>query len=129
MTIYNTAFDTSTGAGFKTNYDSIVKQLQMAVIKVNFADNNRRIVNEDFGDSKNPAATVLTNTTPEENAIPSFPFPLFFNSPTKDKESESYVVFDGRPFISGNQLDAAGQLNVRLATEYSLNKAMTILTA
>ena len=129
MTIYNTAFDTSTGVGFKTNYDSIVKQLQMAVIKVNFADNNRRIVNEDFGDSKNPAATVLTNTTPEENAIPSFPFPLFFNSPTKDKESESYVVFDGRPFIAGNQLDAAGQLNVRLSTEYSLNKAMAILTA
>ena len=102
MTIYNTAFDTSTGAGYKTNYHSIVKQVQMAVVKVNNTDNIRRIANEDFGNCKNPAATVLTNMTPEENAIPSFPFPLFFNSPTKDKESESYVVFDGRPFISGN---------------------------
>lgn len=129
MTIYNTAFDTSTGAGFKSNYDSILKQLQMAIIKVNFADNNRRINGEDFGDCLNPAATVLTNTTPEETAIPAFPFPLLVSSPTKDKLSESYVVFDGRPFISGNQLDSAGQLNIRLTTDYSLNKAMTILTA
>lgn len=129
MTIYNTAFDTSTGAGFKSNYDSVVQQLQECVIKVNFADVNRRIVNEDFGNNLNPAATVLTNTTPEENSVGNFPFPLFFNSPTKGKDSDSYVVFDGRPFLSGSQLDAAGQLNVRLSTEYNLNKALAILTA
>lgn len=129
MTIYNTAYETTTGAGFKTNYDQVVKQLQMTIIKVNFADNNRKIKNEDFGGCLNPAATVLTSTTPEEVSIPTFPFPILVNSPTKDKLSESYVVFDGRPFTSGTQLDAAGQLPVRLTTEYGLNKAMTILTA
>ena len=129
MTIFNTAYETTTGAGFKSNYDNIIKQLQMGIIKVNFTDNNRRIVKEDFGDCKNPAATVLTNLTPEEATIPGFPFPILFNSPTKDKESNSYVVFDGRSFITGSNLDAVGQLNVRLSSEYNLNKALTILTA
>ena len=129
MTIFNTAYDTSTGLGFKVNYESIIKQLQMAVIKVNFADTNRKIINEDFGGCLNPAASVLTSLTPEEQSIPAFPFPIHFNTPVAGKESSSYIVFDGRPYISGTQLDPSGKLNVRMQTEYSLNKAMTILTA
>jgi hypothetical protein len=129
MTIFNTAFDTSAGSGFKITADRAAKQLQMAIIKVNFADNNRRIVGEEFGDCINPAATVLTNNNPEEVAVEPFPFPMLIDSPSKGKESESYVVFDGRPFINGNQLDESGQLKIRQRTEYDLSKLMTILTS
>lgn len=129
MSIFNTAYDTSTGKGFMLQMQKSVQQMNHAIIKNNFTDVNRLIKNEDFGKLINPAPTVLTNLTIEEVAVEAFPYPIYLNTPVKGKLSESYVVFDSRPFLSGQQLDEAGQLKVRLRTEYDFYKLMTILTS
>jgi hypothetical protein len=128
MPIFHTCYDTLAGRGF--NIKPAITLIQQAIIKSNFPDKNANLNGAGYGDTTNPAVSVITNLTDEETSIPPLPFPILIemNGPSS-RRSESYVLADVRPYLSGTTLSAGNSLNIRQSENYNFFVIQAILTA
>lgn len=128
MPIFLTGYDTLAGKGHVTG--PTISLIQKAIVQSNFPDKNANLAGIDLGQTKNPAVAIVTMTTPEEMSIPPLVFPMLVHmNGASSRRSESYVVVDVRPYLSGNQLTAGGTLNIRQKDNFDFFLTNAILTS
>ena len=129
MSFYATAYDTTAGRGMVTA--KITTAIQQALIRNNFAETNN---NQPGVDMPVPAEgcvpTLITTQSDEEMGIPIYAHPIYVDlSSVRKSATNTYMVSDARPFMSGKPVDASGNLIVKNKTEFDFTKNRTILSS
>jgi hypothetical protein len=116
MTIFNTAYDTTIGAGVVTKHikDAVEKAFYQDMIFLYTLDVTKDLEYK---------PVFVTGNQPSESNIPFFVHPLV----VKNNKGISFLCTDIRPFINANQSTSYDKVVPRNQTEFNFIKSRTIL--
>lgn len=122
MTIYQTPYNTTVGAGLVTA--KITDAVTEAHVRTGFLRNNQNLDTYNTKDESPVRASIITHGTKDEQDLPYFAHPIVVSMKALAHRKEpDYLVADMRPFINVN-----GDLAIRNGSEYAFAKLRLILS-